>query len=228
MLLRSLNEIELMSRKAAHGGGLSWGIADEVGKAIRWLHVFGLDGVTALLAVLEQYNHQTARQYAPQSLSGIWRAPKGILSPLLTGVSLCDCMALSQHQSVETEKIAYPLLTAGFLGYYLLGRGLPGPTDLPKEQSIQIKWSKVTLDFHRNKLAVSGSKKDLETTVSDQLVCKRELFSNRIELTQPVIGGVAVDEVRWERLQAYALNTCVEATEASRLAGAGAGLNDND
>ncbi len=228
-MLRSLNEIDQTARKAAHGCGLAWGVADEVGKAIRWLHLFGLDGVAGLLAVLDQYNHRIVADYAPQSLRGIWRARKGILSPLLTGVSLCDCLGdglgnylgMLRHQPVETEKIAHPLLTAGFLGHYLLGQAEH------QEQSIQLTWSNVSLEFHRNKLAVSGNKKDLETKISNQLVCKRVPNSNSTFIA-PVIGDVAVNDSLWKKLEQYALNTCVAATEASRLSGAGAGLNDND
>ena len=40
----SLNEIESLCKKAARGAGLSWGLAEEAGKAARWLSAHGLDG----------------------------------------------------------------------------------------------------------------------------------------------------------------------------------------
>ena len=40
----SMNEVEAQARKAAKGAGYSWGEADEVGKAVRWLSARGLDG----------------------------------------------------------------------------------------------------------------------------------------------------------------------------------------
>ncbi len=226
-MLRSLNQIDQTSRNAARGCGLPWGVADEVGKAIRWLHAFGLDGVTGLVAVLEQYNNQTPTDYAPQSFSGIWRTPKGILNPLMSGISLCDYLGSDlarTHQSVTTEKIAHPLLTAGFLGQYLLGQALS------EAQSIQLKWSAVTLDLSHHRLTVSGNQDELGIALSMQLTCTRIPISpiGRMQPIQPVIGDVVVDDVLWEKLEQYALNTCVEATEASRLSGAGAGLNDND
>ena len=51
--LLSLNQIEQTTRKAARGAGLAWGLADETGRAVRWLHAHGLPGVAALADWLE-------------------------------------------------------------------------------------------------------------------------------------------------------------------------------
>ncbi len=48
----SLNEIEGLARKAARGSGLSWGLAEEAGKATRWLCAAGLPGADALAGLL--------------------------------------------------------------------------------------------------------------------------------------------------------------------------------
>ncbi len=227
LMFRSLNEIELTARKATRGCGLPWGIADETGKAIRWLHIFGLDGVSGLLSVLEQYRHQAPIDYAPQSLQGIWCARTGTLNPLLSGVSLCDCIGLLQHRTIETAKIGYPLLTAGFLGNSLLGNTL-AESLLGQNQSIQLKWSGVTLELQQNQLAVRGNKDDLEIKVSEQLICQRITLASDTEQRQMLIGDVMVDDKCWKKLEEYAFNIYVETTEASRISGAGAGLNDND
>ncbi|MDD9884917.1 MAG: DUF3726 domain-containing protein [Gammaproteobacteria bacterium] len=49
----SLNQIEQTARKAARGAGLAWGLADEVGRAMRWLHAYGLNGAALLAAHLD-------------------------------------------------------------------------------------------------------------------------------------------------------------------------------
>ena len=49
----SLNQIEQTARKAARGAGLAWGLADEVGRAMRWLHTYGLNGAALLAAHLD-------------------------------------------------------------------------------------------------------------------------------------------------------------------------------
>ena len=44
----SLNEVEAMARKATRGAGEDWGLAEEAGRAARWLCAQGIDGVAAL------------------------------------------------------------------------------------------------------------------------------------------------------------------------------------
>lgn len=48
----SLNEVEAMAKKAARGGGFDWGVAEEAGKAVRWLCQNGIDGCAALAELL--------------------------------------------------------------------------------------------------------------------------------------------------------------------------------
>ena len=43
--MKSLSEIETTSKRASRGVGFSWGIAEEVGKCIRLLELFGLPGI---------------------------------------------------------------------------------------------------------------------------------------------------------------------------------------
>jgi len=44
----SLGEIDAIARKATRGAGYSWGIAEEVGKAVRWLSTYGFLGAETL------------------------------------------------------------------------------------------------------------------------------------------------------------------------------------
>ena len=46
--MKSLSEIETTSKRASKATGFSWGIAEEVGKSIRLLELFGLAGVKNL------------------------------------------------------------------------------------------------------------------------------------------------------------------------------------
>ena len=49
----SLSEIDTLTRKATRGAGYSWGIAEEVGKAMRWLSAYGFSGPEILAKHLE-------------------------------------------------------------------------------------------------------------------------------------------------------------------------------
>jgi hypothetical protein len=46
--MKSLSEIETVSKRSSKATGFSWGIAEEVGKNIRQLEMFGMSGIKNL------------------------------------------------------------------------------------------------------------------------------------------------------------------------------------
>jgi hypothetical protein len=46
--MKSLSEIETISKRASRAAGFSWGVAEEVGKNIKILEMFGLSGIKNL------------------------------------------------------------------------------------------------------------------------------------------------------------------------------------
>ena len=46
--MKSLSEIDTTSKRASKAAGFSWGVAEEVGKSIRLLELFGLPGIKTL------------------------------------------------------------------------------------------------------------------------------------------------------------------------------------
>ena len=46
--MQSLSEIDTTSKRASKAAGFSWGVAEEIGKAIRSLELFGLPGIKNL------------------------------------------------------------------------------------------------------------------------------------------------------------------------------------
>ena len=46
--MKSFSEIETTSKRASRAAGFSWGIAEEVGKSIRLLELFGFPGIKNL------------------------------------------------------------------------------------------------------------------------------------------------------------------------------------
>ena len=43
--MKSLSEIDTISKRASRAVGFSWGVAEEVGKSIRILELFGFEGI---------------------------------------------------------------------------------------------------------------------------------------------------------------------------------------
>lgn len=213
----SLNQIEHTARKAARAGGVPWGLADEVGKAVRWLHTYRFNGVSMLIALLDENVSTTLS--APLTLNGVWHAAHGVLDPLVTGAALSDC--LLHVANVETQVIAYPLLTAGFVGSAVEN----------ENRAAILEWSGVSMHCCQDRIRFDGDQPAMETKRASFMRCdfvEREAVVVDERWRAPKIGAVKIDVKAWSRLEQYAQATYVEATDASRLSGAGAGLRDND
>ena len=86
----TLAETESYLRKASRARGLDWGIAEEAGKAARWLAAFNLPGPETLLAHLQQLSGDDYRQFFPDCTLDPWQAPGGLLCPIITGAAIAD------------------------------------------------------------------------------------------------------------------------------------------
>ena len=53
--MKSFSEIDTTVKRAVRAGGFPWGIAEEVGKNIKLLEMFGLPGVKNINAYLKIY-----------------------------------------------------------------------------------------------------------------------------------------------------------------------------
>ena len=58
--MKSFSEIETTSKRASRAMGFSWGVAEEVGKNIRLLEMFGLPGVKNLI---EYFNVKKEKKF---------------------------------------------------------------------------------------------------------------------------------------------------------------------
>lgn len=208
----SLNQIEHLARKATRGAGRAWGLAFDAGRAVRWLHAYGLNGAPALAAHLDSLDGGDCAARAPVKLSGVWRAADGALDPLATGASMSDCIDVMPD--IETAAIAYPLLAAGFVGCAAES----------EDAAFEVTWRGCVLRCARGRVRVSGAV-NVDTDAAECMRCRpcEDDFRGRA----PRIGAT-VDAGAWAILERHARRTHVAATSASRLTGAGAGLSDND
>lgn len=213
----SLNEIEAMSKRAARGAGLSWGLAEEAAKGTRWLSAFGFPGTDMLGDLLKLNDRIPPIDVSPVSLRAeVWHAPSRRMSPLIAGASLSDCaVRLLERGKITMENVSVPLLAVPFMGGAALRLGVP----------VCAEWDGVRLATDGKQLCVQGEAEALQTAHTDQLV-----FTAPAEMTgrrEPVMRA-DVNEDSWALLGEFAHRTFAPATEESRLRGAGAGLSDND
>ncbi|WP_420395285.1 DUF3726 domain-containing protein [Nioella sp.] len=208
----SLNEIEALSRKAARGAGYSWGLAEEAGRAVRWLEARGLPGAQALADHLKQMDGQDLGTFTPDAES--WTAPCGTACPILAGTMLADGLAGQRTDPLSLADLGTPLLLLPFLAWMAEARGQP--------VGLSQDGGTVTLAADGTLSGSTGAIGTGSSTVTVEL--------DPQPAGQPVSEGLRSDctAETVAALNAFAHRTYAPATEESRLAGAGAGLTDND
>ena len=112
--MQSLSEIDTTSKRASKAAGFSWGVAEEIGKSIRSLELFGLPGIINLNLYLKKIkkNH-------PEKLNKIDKENKPQnkeLCPIYCGVAFLDqCKQLENLVSIKFYNVNYPLLILPFI-----------------------------------------------------------------------------------------------------------------
>ena len=97
--MQSFSEIDTTSKRASKAAGFSWGVAEEIGKSIRSLELFGLPGIINLNLYLKKI-----KKDHPKKLKKIDKENKleNIeLCPIYSGVAFLDqCIQLEKLQSI--------------------------------------------------------------------------------------------------------------------------------
>jgi len=212
----TLAETESYLRKAARARGLHWGIAEEAGKAARWLAAFDLPGAETLFAHLQQVSGEEYAGWIPDCSHDPWRAPGGLLCPIITGAALADRSAQMQDGKVfHLAATAYPLLLAATVGQAARCH----------RQVFTTAWAGVRVSCFENGLSIAGNRADLLLAQVDSVSCQRDDLTEPQQL--PSTLAYAIDADLFRRIDELAFETYAPATAESRT-GAGAGLSDND
>ena len=206
-----------MAKRAARGAGFDWGLAEEAGKAVRWLTEHDLPGVEALAQLLIDNDNKDYGELTPISVDGPWHARCGRLCPIACGAALSDrAQAIAAGHAVELGPTRQPLLL------------VPGAAAAARltGRTIELSWHGVSMVLTADGAAIEGSEEALKSELAQHVFCRT---------TQPVAvvsatgkRGRAVNAESWSRLDDFARRTFAPASEASRISGAGAGLEDNE
>ena len=206
----SLGEIGALATKAARGSGMDWGLADEAGYAVKWLQRRQLPGVAALCRYLSW------RQAGEITIWPDDTARDGHYCPIATGAAYGDGVF---GDEVQFARVRTPLLLTPFIAL----RASNSPVCLSMGNAVFT----VTQDkfgFSRNDTAIL-----MDASACQIYAASDDELPEMISITNTTIPRVPVTASACITvLNSFAKNTYAPATEASRLAGAGAGLNDND
>jgi hypothetical protein len=213
----SLNEIEGLCKKAARGAGLSWGLAEEAGRAARWLSAHGLDGPQLLSTQLRLDDGCSYSQLTPETADESWQVPGQAMCSLIAGVTLSDhAYLLRDVGQIQLRQVSQPQLLLPFISAAVRQLGV----------SLQLSWPDCVLEFALTGEVVIQQAEGLLAAQVAQVTCT---------YTGADMGGgealngplPALDSGVHDYLNSLAERTYVPASEASRLLGAGAGLSDN-
>jgi hypothetical protein len=203
--MKSLSEIETISKRSTRAIGFSWGIAEEVAKGVRILELFGLPGIKNL----NQYYKSKAKvNYENLStISKVNKSKVNSLCPINLGVSFLDQIKKLEFLNKCTfQKIAYPIL---FLPFLSRGSEVIGKKILFKfyKNEFLLNFNiNISSNFSRNEFPAIAKKTEIS------------FLENQDSFT----------DVEWRNLYKLSENTFVEETDSLKKGAAGAGLTDND
>ena len=134
---------------------MDWGIAEEAGKAARWLAAFDLPGPETLLAHLQQLpaGKEYRRVYSGLFAHSPGRRSGGLLCPVITGAALADRSAQMLDGQVFPPggPTAYPLLLAATVGQAARCH----------RRVFTTAWAGVRVSCFENGLRIEGNRDDL-------------------------------------------------------------------
>ena len=203
--MKTLNEIETTAKRASKATGFSWGIAEEIGKSIESLELFGLPGIINLNLYLKKIerNH-------PEKLNKIEkenRLKNKELCPIYCGVAFLDkCRQLEVLQSIKYYNISYPLLILPFIS-----------------KTSELLGKKILIEYNKSSFLLNFNKSIFSKNVDKQVDSLAKEM--RIEFLE---NKDSFSEQNWKELYNLSEKTFVEESESSKTNAAGAGLIDND
>lgn len=214
----SLNEVEALAKKAARGAGMSWGLAEDAGKALRTLLEHGVDAVGPFTRLLTANDGADHAAIAPRAISGPWTAPGGILCPVATGTCLSDhAHDLDPDKETTIGRTAFPVFLIPFALAVARARA----------QTITLCWQGTTAHaLTDGTLRIDGSDAAFLIPETDSIQCR--VSATLSGQPTPHMTRANMTDEDAACLSGLAHRTYAPATEESRLSGAGAGLSDND
>ena len=202
--MKSLSEIETTSKRASKAVGFSWGIAEEVGKNIRLLEMFGLPGIKNINQYFKIYNNENFENINVYTKANI---SKKFFCPIISGVNFFDqSSTISEFKQIEINNLAFPLLFIPFVS-----------------RTSEIIGKRIFLKIDNKEFLFNFNQSIYSNYLSGDIVEKSEIISLKF-----LENKNSFSENEWSELYKISENTFVEETEESKQKAAGAGLTDND
>ena len=203
--MKSLSEIETTAKRASKATGFSWGIAEEVGKSMRLLELFGLAGIKNLN---DYYKSRSSKKFENINLiNENNKSNKFPFCPISLGVNFLDQIrTLEKHDKISFNKISYPILILPFLS-----------------RSSEIIGKKMYLKFDQHEFMLN-----LNVNISSNLFNQEyPIITNTAEINF-LDNEDNFSDQDWNSLYKLCEENFVDETDSLKRGAAGAGLTDND
>jgi len=204
--MQSFSEIETTTKRASKAAGFSWGIAEEVGKNIKNLEMFGLPGVKNLNLYFKKIKKNPSEK--PTKIQKKNKFKSKELCPIYCGTAFLDsCKKLENLKIIKFFNVSYPLLLLPFLS-----------------RASDIVGKKISVKYEKNNFLLNFDKAIFSNNANDGKIIAKTKEISIIFLENK--NSFSLKE--WKELYKLSEETFVGETESLKIKGAGAGLTDND
>ena len=203
--MKSLSEIDTVSKRASRAAGFDWGIAEEVGKNTRTLEMLGISGIKNLnyyfkirssknfenIKLLTKENKKTQLEYCP----------------IIAGVNFLDQVrSLENLNEIKFQNIAFPILFLPFIS-----------------RASEVIGRKLYLKIDNQSFVLNYNNSIYSNSINDGIVNIGNIVSVKF-----LDNSDSFDENEWKELYKLSEDTFVEESDSLKQIGAGAGITDND
>ena len=203
--MRSLSEIDTVSKRSSRAAGYSWGISEEIGKNIRLLEIFSLPGIKNLNDFYKKKKDLKLEELTLIKEKN--ETSKSKFCPIIAGVSFLDQVGnLKNINEIKFTNIAYPMLFLPFVSRASEVIGKRIHLKLDNKEFIMNFNNSISYNFFKSEII------ELSENISINILENKDTFS----------------EIEWKELYKLSENTFVEENDSLKQSGAGAGLTDND
>ena len=200
----SLSEINTTVKRATKALGFSWGIAEEMGKSISILEMFGLPGLKNLNQYYKVFNNKKFQNVSLISKSNI---SKVSYCPIISGINFLDQVhTLQDLIEIEFENIAFPILFIPFLS-----------------RSSEIVGKRIFLKIDNKEFLLNFNQSIYSNYLSENIIDQ----ASKIKITF-LENKNSFSNKEWLELYKLSEKTFVDETDELKQKAAGAGLTDND
>jgi len=201
----TFSEIETTTKRASKAAGFSWGVAEEIGKSIRSLELFGLPGIINLNKYLKKIKKKHPKKIAKIEKKNKTKDKE--LCPIYSGIAFLDrCLELEKLKSLKFYNVSYPLLMLPFIS-----------------RASEMMSKKILVQFDKSSFLLNFDKSIFSKNIEKQAqsiakVVNIEFMENRNSFSKQ----------DWKELYKLSEETFVDESDSLKKTGAGAGLTDND